>query len=56
MEKYGVKQVETLPNNKHANDAERCPLCGLLLVTHGTVKLCKQHGSLPLEDTTTNED
>jgi hypothetical protein len=53
MEKYGVKQVETLPaNGKQASDTSKCPLCNAPLAVHGSVRICKTHGSLPFEKST----
>lgn len=55
MEKYGVNQTKEA-QTKHASDEKRCAVCSRPLTAHGSVLLCKTHGSAPLEDTSTHED
>ena len=55
MEKYGVNQ-NTQTKNKQASSDRRCPVCGSSLTVHGTVLLCRLHGSAPFENTDSNTD
>lgn len=49
MEKYGVRTGHKPGSVKEAADTQKCPLCSSELVKHGSVVLCKTHGSLPFE-------
>jgi hypothetical protein len=55
MEKYGVNQTKD-KSVKQATSEKTCPVCGSTLVVHGSVLLCRTHGSAPFEGTNTEED
>ena len=55
MEKYGVDETAASELKLGQIALDRCPLCGAVLATHGSIVLCPTHGSKPFENDATEQ-